>query len=791
MPESFSERIKHAFTTGAFSNGVFGWNPIKRAGQKTPTRIEPEIFSQAQGFTFDRFGLTKGVGGKFSEISDGGQFNIDRPSGGATIDPARQMESFKGLVYAAVNAVAREVMTIDFRLFEVDGKNHNELPTHDILDLLDTVNDFLTSAELKYYLSSHMLLAGNSYWFLDGVKNATDKPTAIHPIVPSTIHPILDKHTWPYKLTGYKMKLENGTKPINFEPYQILQFRNPNPLNFFEGKSPVEAAAEYIDNHTYLWDYNRIFFINGARPSGFLETDALAETQLESIRAGFANMHQGIGNMQRIAILPKGVKFSPAGTSPKDMDFKNLSDETKELILMMFGVSKTILGTAESDTNRATAETADYVFSKRVVKPHMDLILAFLNRFLVSRYGDNIYLSYLDPVPEDRAARTTEMQAMVGSAPILTPNEARDEYAGLGPVDGGDSLYVPTAMSAAGEPVQPGDVDPEAAKTPTTPAKDFHQRRSIKTANGERVGFRPSRAKFKTYAQKSQAIGEDLAVKIKEVIQDRIAHPTIKFKSENPDALWQHFAIRVQASEKEIIKALQDLNAKQREEVLANLPSAIEKAVTPSKLFDLAAWTGLTAAALLPILTSLYASEGKQAAAEVGKPDLDPMSDASALHQLTTASNLAAESYTTTTQELLQAKLNDGLSQGFSLDQLTQTVKEVYDFTDTARAQRVAKTESFRTANQALKDTWVKSGNVQTLKWYTANNPCDFCLQMQGKVVSINDNFLNKGDVLTATVTNQDGTTATRTMNIDYDDVEFPPLHPQCMCKVAPESITL
>jgi capsid portal protein len=89
--------------------------------------------------------------------------------------------------------------------------------------------------------------------------------------------------------------------------------------------------------------------------------------------------------MNRIAVLPKGVKWSPAGSSPKDMDFKSMSEDMRDRILALFGVSKTILGTAESDTNRATAETADYVFSKRVVKPHMQLICGFLNEKLVPR----------------------------------------------------------------------------------------------------------------------------------------------------------------------------------------------------------------------------------------------------------------------------------------------------------------------------------------------------------------------------------------------------------------------
>ncbi len=84
------------------------------------------------------------------------------------------------------------------------------------------------------------------------------------------------------------------------------------------------------------------------------------------------------------------------------MDFSNLTEATRDRILAGFRVSKTILGTAESDTNRATAETADYVFSKRTIKPKMLLVISYLNEFLVPRYGDDLYLTFIDPTPEDK-----------------------------------------------------------------------------------------------------------------------------------------------------------------------------------------------------------------------------------------------------------------------------------------------------------------------------------------------------------------------------------------------------
>jgi hypothetical protein len=51
------------------------------------------------------------------------------------------MGNFTGWTYAAVNAIAREVSNIEFRLYQVKGEKHEELEDHDLLTLLDTVNE--------------------------------------------------------------------------------------------------------------------------------------------------------------------------------------------------------------------------------------------------------------------------------------------------------------------------------------------------------------------------------------------------------------------------------------------------------------------------------------------------------------------------------------------------------------------------------------------------------------------------------------------------------------------------
>src|SRR5580692_7788733 len=163
------------------SKGKPGWFPRLMRG--IASRIDPEVYEQAQGgLTFTRYGLTKGVGGKFSEIDSGSnQFAIERPGGGHHIDPEKALANNRGYVYAAVNAKAREVQNIDFRLFEVDGEDHNEKEDHPLLDLLDGVNPDMIGSELKYLTSSHLDLVGNCYWLLtdskgNPVKGDLDKP---------------------------------------------------------------------------------------------------------------------------------------------------------------------------------------------------------------------------------------------------------------------------------------------------------------------------------------------------------------------------------------------------------------------------------------------------------------------------------------------------------------------------------------------------------------------------------------------------------------------------------------
>ncbi len=724
--------------------------------------INPFTKKQTNDITFTKKGI---LNFSINDISGNDPLKIMAPNRGKKVSPEKIMAQITGWSYASIKAIADEISCIEFRVFEIQSNgNHEEKFEHELLDLLEAGNPDQTGAEIKWTIAGHLESVGNAYGLLQGVKNDSDKPTAIFLLNPAFVKPDLDKTIYPYVLKGYQYEYDN--RKYYYQPYQIVHMKLPDLSNPHEGIGTMQSIAEWIDNDNFAMEYNRQFFLNGAHMDGVFETEYTTEDQILALKTGYEQNHQGVENSNKVGILPKGVKWKQTTSSMKDMDFSKLLDMTRDRILAGFRVSKTILGTAESDTNRATAETADYVFSKRTIKPKMQLICSYLNEFLAPRYGDNVYISFQDPTPEDKNFRIEEMKAVIGNQPVLSPNETRERYMGVGPVDGGDTVMMGNNLVAVGAPAEDTNENKPAPKT-----QEGKIQKSIKTR---------ASMNFKARKKISESLAEVLMAKLREIQGKRMNEMT----KDEYYSVWKDFTSRVDKVQPEIKKALQDLNAKQEKEVMANLPdifgnkSVVIKAIP--NLFDMKRWMSLTTDALTPIMAGLYKQEGEIAAAAFGKVGINILEIPAAKNALDQAIELLSQSYNQTTLDELKVKLAESLASGEGLTQAADRVSAIYDIADTTRALRVATTETFRIAGEAQKQGWIESKVVKTLVWRAFDDDltCEFCKEMDGKEVDISDNFLDKGDQLKGT----DG----GTLDIDYADISAGALHPNCRCGIQP-----
>ena len=686
------------------------------------------------------------------------------------VTASKAMSIYHGWVYACTRAIAEEIANMQWRLFKVgkDGDDE-ELFEHEILDLLDGVNEFQTGYELKYTMGAHLELAGNVYLYLDGVNAEGGKPKAFYILKPSGVRIVVDRSQFPHRISKY-VYTETG-KQYEFEPYQILHLKYPDPNDSEEGIGTVQSIASWIDADNYAMEFNRRFFQNGARIGGVLESEnARTSAQLDYIKKSFEAIHKGYDSAYKTLVLPKGTKYTQASESQKDMDFANLMVMMRDRVLAGFRVPRTVLGITD-DVNRSNAEATNYVFALRTIKPKMELIVSYLNEFLVPRYGDDLYLSFEDPVPENTELKIQEMQASGG---ILSPNEKRERYFSYKPIQNGDDVMIPFSEVPLGSPSE----QPTKSRKPTARSKG---KPSVKYARAAKMRKELSKEFSERVMENLRQMGE----RQKSIAEKKITDLT----TEEYEIVYRAFALRVNNYIKLLVTAVRKVNKGQHQRVLQNLPAAIKsvkstKGVDASTLMNLEDEVAITIDFASPILTDLYDKESRAAAEALGITAFDILANPAVKRALDHAISLMAESYTATTLELLKSKLDEGISQGASISELTNLVSQIYEYSDDARAEMVARTEAFRIANDSTKQTWKESGIVKSMRWYTAEDErvCPLCGPLDGKVVSIDQNFFDKGD----TVQGSDGST----LEVSYDHVGAPPLHPDCRCYVRPEELS-
>jgi len=395
----------------------------------------------------------------------------------------RFLDAYKGWVYACVNVIAEEVGAMRLRLMEGgmhDDEEDEEVFEHQALEVLHRPNPLMTGSELLSITSSHLDLDGNAFWYI--LRNESGMIVEVYPLRPDRVNLIQDVKE-PLSLKGYIYNQEGGSR-IPLELDEVLHFKNFHPAAKYpfpdRGMGVVEATALTIDTDEFAREWSRNFFLNSARPDGVLTYEGdLDADEFERLKAEWTTEHQGVRNAKKTAILKSGMKYEILGFSQKDMEFIEQRRWTRDEILAMFRVPKTILGITE-DVNRANAEASNFVFGLRVLKPRFTKIVEVLNEFFLPLFddGEGFFFTFDSPVPEDREATIREYVA--GMDRWLTRNEIRMRE-GLPETEEGDTFFAPFGL-------QPQDkvkaIKIEREK-PTLVLKDLKDRKAEKSKFAE------------------------------------------------------------------------------------------------------------------------------------------------------------------------------------------------------------------------------------------------------------------------------------------------------------------
>ncbi len=331
-------------------------------------------------------------------------------------------------LFACVSKISNSAGSVKWRLYRTKtdqrrvtagpkAEDNTEIISHVALDIWNSPNPFYTGSRFVEAVQQHCDLSGEQRWLISR-NPLSDMPLELWPIRPDRIIPVPDRDEF---LKGYVYTSPDGEK-IPLEVNEVVSVLMPNPMDPYRGLGPVQSLMTDLEAHRAAGMYNRNFFLNDATPGGIIEMDTrLSDGEWREFNERWRESHQGVSNAHRVAMIENGGKWKDTGYTMRDMQFTELRKVSTDMILEAFAMSPHMLG-KEDTVNRATAEAAEDVFARWVLKPRLDRIKDALNHQLLPLFGSSgqgLEFDFDDPGLEDSEANNNALVAKSTAAKTL------------------------------------------------------------------------------------------------------------------------------------------------------------------------------------------------------------------------------------------------------------------------------------------------------------------------------------------------------------------------------------
>lgn len=706
------------------------------------------VFNSVMGEVMRKFGYTKQPG------------IVDVPVGSSIFGYGKQEEylgHYKGWVYAIAKRRAEQMASVEIEIMRMqkDGTSVVEM-NHPAMDLLYKVNSLMTLNDLCEITHLHLDLAGEAFWYVDRGTTGKGDPKMIMPLNPSKMEVVPGKENI---IQGYiyTLSTDAGAQKVPLKPSEVVFFKEPHPTNLFRGMSAIKAAAMTIDNDddAERWQWNSFRHGTSAKPV-FQTEQALNKDTLQTLYTQLEKNWSGVEHANKPMILHSGLNTASIGFSPKDMEFVEGQKWTRDKIMALMGITKTILGVTE-DVNRSNAEENEYVFTKYMVTPRITKFVNYLNEFYLPMFkrSENLYFHAKTTIPTNTDEKVNMYKAALAGASWMTQNEVR-EAEGLEPVEGGDILSNPIQNTTAVQPEKP-------IKMLNTRHKQLY-------------------AKHKKYADMEERIQEQLEPALEPLIQGLYDKKEMTFRERalQPNGYVEKYLQSATTYEQKYKKTIQEHFSKQENVVLMRVQTMFSKRVKSVDRFlpEFELFTANTKRILTPLLTLLLKERGDEALFFIGSSVGMNMDNPRARKFIRESAGNLIKEIDETTKKRLRDELEEGIKEGAGIPELQKRVKKVFDNATDSRAEMIARTEVIKASNFASVESWRQSGVVEAKEWLTAGDERvdPLCLAMDGKVMILKDIFFKEGDTFTV---------GEHSMTFEHD-VPEPPMHVGCRCTLIP-----
>ena len=688
---------------------------------------------------------------------------VDAASG-VHVSPETAMRSTA--VFACVRILSEAVASLPLLIYrrQADG-GKKRAPEFYLYDLLhDAPNPLMTSFEWRATLMAHVLLWGNAYCQVQASR--AGQVQALWPLAPwqMTVRRSGDDLVYEYLLA-------DGTRQILLGD-EVLHLRGL-VMDGDVGLSPIAAVRRAIGLGLAAEEFGAKLFGSGANVSGVLQHPGkLSDKAYERLVAQTTDEMTGLRNAHRIKVLEEGMVWTRTAIPPEDAQFLETRRFQLAEVARVYGVPLDMLAEPGGATGNIT-ELQGIRFVTHTLRPWLVRFEQTIEqRLLLARERAQFKAEFLvDGLLRGDVQSRYQAYATARQNGWMSANEIR-ALENFNPVEGGDVYLVPLNMEPAdavaaqqGQPAQaaPGAPTPTAGSGPARAGRRADLQ-ALLDAWVDYLGSGPGPAR-----------GANLRALLDTLVDCLGSGPARAERRADPAIT----AARRKGLMKSQYGVLADVAQRLARREVADVRRAARKMLPRSDEHGGQAfldwceefyreWPGIVDGTFAPALDAYGALMAGNVADELLRAPEEPdTSEFQAAYRQRLGERWAGRSLAQL-RHALEARADAPAPE-------LPAVEDVLDRWDETRAHVVANEEHVRFGNAvavALYGAWL----IKLLRWHSFGDSCPYCRALNGRVVGIDEWFLQAGQEFTP-----EGALAAL---VPGHNVRHAPAHGGCDCAV-------
>ena len=666
-----------------------------------------------------------------------------------------------GAVYACITLRAQLLASLPLRFYRKGRRPpyREEVWSGPLVDLLSSINPHWTPWRLWYQTEQALGLWGEAFWFLDRGPGKKMFPMEIWWGRPDRVRVVPDKNRY---IKGFLYQSSWSGETLAFEPDEVIWIPKPNPLNEFEGLSPIAASRIYADYESASMKANRNLHAQGVQLGGIIgpkEGVILSTEQAAELERQFERRFTGVDRAHRWAVLRSEFEAKELGVTPKDAEFLGGLRWSLESVCRAYQVPLDLVGGERTYEN--VKQALRMVWTNAIL-PEATFLAAELTEQLLPMFPGQADVvefdtSGVEVLQEEESARwdRERQQIEIGA---LTLNEWR-EAQGKEKLAWGDVWWAPMNKAAVSSEQSAISSQPSAPSQGQAPQGQAVGDESP-GGNGDEVIEGDERSASGVAALPGALSGISG--------NGRGEGGGVEFGSEEHEILWRRFVRRTDRDEGRFGEVVAELFRRLGDSVLDRLKEGVvEEADYKSAAhegksaaheggggrspegamlepFSMGVWVKRFREGVRPELGDIVEDSGSAALEDLGLAMAFDVKEPLAVQFLEDRTQRFAERVTETTWKELQGTLAEGINGGESIKELSARVEGVMGERIRSSATTIARTEVVGASNGGTLLGWQQSEVVTGKRWLSAldERTRESHVAAHGQTVGVDEDFV-------------------------------------------------